>query len=475
MNTKSEYSITGIIALVASLFFVSQVSTASSSNSSLSLSSAGANIAAVGTVRDLISSGQARFHIVGRTVYSERTEVEVVLTDSKGQSIGGYAPPFLQSEDDSRHLWKDFVTGNLTVAAAPKQISVREHRKSEDESFAVGFALDHSLSMTVPRALRMQKAIMSALQAFNPHDYVSIVKFTSRVNQEVPLTKNPGEYLEKFKINGLNLHSDGTAIYDAAVESMNQLIKAENVSNRILVLFTDGEDNSSSASLQDVIDLAKEHRIRVHSVVYGITTDGPMAKIAEETGGKLYRLTEASSFDRVFLGIYTALRHSYIITINLKGERVVESALGGVMTAAGVSTGTIRSNEMLVLLPRQNSDISPLSTEETLVFNMDFSFDEETGEIKREDIKRLDSVATVLVQRSDIVLDLLSPSVGQIRPTQQEVELATRKIKSIRDLLISRGINPARIQGYADRSAAANPLLQRVASNSRTTLVFTKL
>ncbi len=426
------------------------------------------------SVRDLVTSGQGRYQIVDRKVASERTEIELVLTDPMGRTIGGYAPPYLQSEEEARQLWKDFVTANLAMTVRADQISVREERKSEDESFAIAFALDHSPSMTIPRAIRMQKAVQQALSAFNPNDYVSVLKFTGRVTTEVDLTNDRAEYLSQFKVNGLNLRSEGTAIYDAAMKAMKQLAGAENVTKRILILFTDGEDNSSSATLNDVLVKAKETGTTIHTVLYGVLTQSPVTQMSAETGGRNFRLADVYEFDRIFLGIYMSLRHSYMITVNTKGGNDGDGALGGVLTAAGSSSGALRTNEMKVLLPRHRVEMSPFSTEEVLVMNIDLKFDAESGDLSSDDLPTLDSIATVLVQRSDVGLDIVAAS-GRDASSHEEIESSQRKVRSIRDFLIRRGINPARVQAYANRAASSNPMLQRVASNTKTTLVLTKL
>ncbi|MCX6139615.1 MAG: VWA domain-containing protein [Candidatus Kapabacteria bacterium] len=431
--------------------------------------------ATASTVRDLVKLGQARYQVVDRRVFAERTEIELVLTDNKGNTIGGYAPPYLQSEEDARQLWKDFVSANLSMSAVPEQISIREQRRNESDAFAVAFALDHSPSMTIPRAIRMQKAIQQALSSFNGNDYVSVVKFTGRVTTEVELTKDRSEYLSEFKVNGLNLRSEGTAIYDAAVEGIKQLQDAPDATKRILIIFTDGEDNSSSSTNEEVITLAKKTGTIIHTVVYGAQNDAPVTRLSSETGGKNFRLNDVYEFDRIFLGIYKALRHSYVLTINTNSmERDLESSAGGVLTAAGNSAGSIHTNEMMVLLPRNNVEISKLSTEDALVMNINISFDAENGEVNPSDMGLLDSMATVMVQRNDVGLDIVSASSAR-SSSHEEIEMSQKRVRSIRDILIRRGINPSRIQSYANRSASSNPLLQRVASETKTTFVFTKL
>lgn len=430
--------------------------------------------ATASSVRDLVKLGQARYQVVDRKVFAERTEIELVLTDNKGNTIGGYAPPYLQSEEDARQLWKDFVSANLSLSAVPEQISVREQRRNESDAFAVAFALDHSPSMTIPRAIRMQKAIQQALSSFNGNDYVSVVKFTGKVSTEVELTKDRSEYLSEFKVNGLNLRSEGTAIYDAALEGIKQLEDAPDATKRILVIFTDGEDNSSSATNEEVIALAKKTGTIIHTVVYGAQNDAPVSRLSAETGGKNFRLNDVYEFDRIFLGIYKALRHSYVLTINTNDiSKDLESSAGGVLTA-GNSAGSIRTNEMMVLLPRNNVEVSKFSTEDALVMNVTLSFDPENGEVNPSDMALLDSIATVMVQRNDVGLDVVSASSAR-GSSHEEVEMSQKRVRSIREILIRRGINPSRIQGYANRSASSNPLLQRVASETLTTFVFTKL
>lgn len=434
----------------------------------------GHGVSPITTVRDLINSGQARHQVVETKYLAERTEIEIVISDVKGNTIGGYAPPYLQSEDDARALWKDFVTSNLAVSALPEDISVREQRKSEDDAFAVAFVLDHSPSMTIPRAIRMQKAIQTVLSSFNKNDYVSVVKFTGRTSTEVELTNDREKYMSSFKVNGLNLRSNGTAIYDGAKRGLEQLDLAPTATRRFLIVFTDGEDNSSITSLEEVLTEAKKTNTTIHTVVYGVANDTKVGRLAAETGGTNFRLKDVSDFDRVFLGIYNALRHSYILTITTKGQRDVESNMGGIMTAAGSSAGSIRTNDMLVLMPRTNVEVSRYSTDEALVMNVDLTFDTDNGDVLANSLTLLDSVATVMVQRVDLGLDIVSSSSAAVA-TQQEIEMAQRRVRSVRDVLIRRGINPARIQSYANRAATTNPMLQRVASATKITFVFTKL
>ncbi len=419
------------------------------------------------SVRDLVQSGQARYHIISREVRGEKSELQLVLVDQEGHSVGGYAPPYLGTQAEARELWKDFITANLSLPVQPDAMTITETRAAENESFAVGFALDHSQSMTMPRAVRMQRAIQAALKTFDPNDYVTVVKFTGSINTEVPLSNKTEDFLSQFKVNGLASRNNGSAIFDGAISAINELAKAPEVSRRILILFTDGEDNGSSATAEDVIRVAREQKVVVHGVTFGISHDDPIAHIAEETDGRLHRLTDIYDFDRVFLGIYNALRHSYSITVKLRTDSYADATQGATMTAASAS-GLVKTSDVLAMMPRTKVEMSN-NNEQALVMDIDLAFADQSHSVSPADVPLLDSIATVLIQRKDLALEILNNSHAELDQTEMH-----RRANAVRDLLIRRGVPPSRVQSYSGKTSAANPTF-RPATNRTTTFVFTKL
>lgn len=430
------------------------------------------NAASMVTVRDLVESGQAKIHIINQQSMEEQSEFELVLVDVDGRSIGGYGPPYLPSQTQARSLWRDFVTANLHMMATPEQVTVLETRKAEDQSFAIGFALDHSASMTTPRAIRMQRAVQNALRTFSPQDYVSVVKFTGSVETEVELSKEREEYLSQFKVNGLQSRNNGTAIYDAAMASIEQLVAAPDVSKRVLVIFTDGEDESSDATVQDVIEAGKKHDVSIHVITYGISDDREVKLITDATNGKLYKLQDVYDFDRVFLGIYNALRHAYTVTVKHNKDRADNRVNGATMTVSGQGSGSVKTPEILAMLPKHRVTV-PNVPFDGLILNIELAFEQQTTELQSDDISLLDSIATVMIQKSDIVLEILSSSTST--PSQNDSEnFMHRRAQAVRDLLIRRGVPSSRIQSYAGKSASASPGM-KFADPNKTTFVFTKM
>jgi len=423
-------------------------------------------------VRDLVISGQAKYHVIHKQTHKEKTEIELVLVDNEGRSIGGYAPPYLPTQAEARPLWKDFVTADMAMSVTPDQMSISERRQAEEQSFAVGFALDHSRSMTIPRAVRMQRAIQSALRTFDPKDYVTISKFTGNVETEVELTNDRSEFMSKFQVNGLQSRNNGTAIYDAAMETIKQLEKAPDVNMRVMVLFTDGDDNASAATVDDVIAAAKAAGVKVHGVTYGVSNDAPIERIAEATGGELHRLHDVYDFDKVFLGIYNALRHSYTITVQHKGSGSDNLVQGATMTAAGSSAGSVRTSDVMALMPRHRVQIANTPSDQVLVMSIDLTFADQNHEVNPADVPLLDSIATLMIQKSDLALEILNnpEAVG----TAANSEFLQRRASAIRDLLIRRGVPPARIQSYAGKAASSTNAV-KFADPTKTTFVLTRL
>lgn len=432
------------------------------------VNSAPSAVPALVSVRDLVQSGQARFSVLSREVHGEKTEMQLVLVDQEGHSIGGYAPPYLGTQAEARELWKDFVSANLNIAVQPEAMTINETRAAENESFAVGFALDHSQSMTMPRAVRMQRAIQAALKTFDPNDYVTVVKFTSSVQTEVSLSNEQSTYLDQFKVNGLASRNNGSAVYDAAIEAINELSAAPGVTRRILVLFTDGEDNASSAKVEDVIAAAKAHNVIVHGVTFGVANEDPIGQIAEGTDGRLHRLTDIYDFDRVFLGIYNALRHSYAITVKMNRDLNAEGGHGATMTSAG-SSGIVRTNDVLAMMPRNGVDVSAATSDQTLVMSVNLAFADQTQNVSPADVPLLDSIATVLIQRKDLAVEILNNAEVGSDDNQSH-----RRANAVRDLLIRRGVPPSRVQSYSGKTSAVNPTIRKADPNG-TTFVFTRL
>jgi outer membrane protein OmpA-like peptidoglycan-associated protein len=166
-------------------------------------------------------------------------------------------------------------------------------------------------------------------------DYISVIKFTSKIFTEVPLMNNYQTYTSLFKIDGLRDYSSvlsigfngnssfkqdstksygsGTALYDGTAAGIQELKKVS-MQQRIIVLFSDGGDNSSKIREDSIIRLSRAHNIPIFSIAYGMTDEMPLKKLSSATGGKMYRIYTIKEFPYVLADIVKSIKNHYRIS-----------------------------------------------------------------------------------------------------------------------------------------------------------------
>src|SRR5947208_8386612 len=135
--------------------------------------------------------------------------------------------------------------------------------KREDLPVSMGLVIDNSGSMRDKRP-KVNEAAITLVQASNPQDEAFVVNFNDDFyldldkdfTSSVPELK---EALERIDSRG------STALYDAIIGSLDHLKKASK-DKHVLLIVTDGEDNSSHYTLEKTIrDIHK-----TDTVIYGI-------------------------------------------------------------------------------------------------------------------------------------------------------------------------------------------------------------
>ncbi|MEO6828339.1 MAG: VWA domain-containing protein [Acidobacteriaceae bacterium] len=151
--------------------------------------------------------------------------------------------------DSRRHLVTTLQKQNFGIEedGTPQTISSFHQ---EDVPVSLAILVDNSASMEVKRAA-VNSAAIALVRASNPQDESLIVNFSDEAFLDQDFTGNIG-LLEK----GLS-HTDskgGTALYDAVIAAAGHLAKDAKRAKQVILIITDVEDNSSSASLADTIE-----------------------------------------------------------------------------------------------------------------------------------------------------------------------------------------------------------------------------
>jgi Ca-activated chloride channel family protein len=169
------------------------------------------------------------------------------------------------------------------------------------------------------------KTVVAKFIDARPNDRLGLVEFAGAPYLVSPLTLDHEwllQNLERVKVGSIE---DGTAIGSAIAMCSNRL-RNEPSKSKVIVLLTDGENNSGKISPLMAAEAAKALGIKVYTIGAGVRGEAPMpvkdqfggtrmvmvksdvdevtlGKIAQETGGKFFRATDTDSLKNIYAQI----------------------------------------------------------------------------------------------------------------------------------------------------------------------------
>lgn len=138
-------------------------------------------------------------------------------------------------------------------------------------------------------------------------DAISIVGFSSETDPIVGPTQD-AELLEATA-NAM-VPDMGTAFYDALMRTLDQVGEAAE-NKAALVTLTDGWDNESESTVEDVIAKAQTLDIPLYVIGLGDVSDSTLTQMAEETGGLYYPTDDPNQLEEIYLNIGRQLKSVY--------------------------------------------------------------------------------------------------------------------------------------------------------------------
>jgi VWFA-related protein len=160
--------------------------------------------------------------------------------------------------------------------------------RHEDIPVSLGLVLDNSRSIE-PRKARLDSAALSFVRNSNPDDETFIVHFDFEARLSTPFTHDRTALqhdLSAAKPYGQTAMLDGILLaLDAMKESSYQ--------KKALLLVTDGIDNASKGTLNQVLERVKREHVMVFSIGLlsesgGLKAEEDLEKISEASGGRAY-------------------------------------------------------------------------------------------------------------------------------------------------------------------------------------------
>jgi Ca-activated chloride channel homolog len=196
--------------------------------------------------------------------------------------------------------------------------------RREDIPVSMGIIIDNSGSMR-DKAAKVAAAALDLIKASNPQDEVFVVNFNDDAYLDQAFTndlKKLEEALSRYQTKG------GTAMRDAISMSMDYVKDKARKDKKVLVVVTDGNDNTSSANLEDLVRKAQQSGVLIYSI--GILSEEEprearrakraLHDLALASGGLDYYPKDLEEVDRIVPEVAREIRNQYTIAYTPSNE-----------------------------------------------------------------------------------------------------------------------------------------------------------
>lgn len=240
----------------------------------------------------------------GREPYKISVDVNLVVLhatvlDSRGHFVDNLKP-------ENFKVYEDQVEQKITVF------------RHEDIPITVGLVIDNSGSMRDKRA-RVNASALTFVQTSNPFDEVFVVNFNDDYYLDLPkdFSSDVGELKEALD----RIDSRGsTALYDAVLASLDHLKKGTR-DKKVLLVVTDGEDNSSRATFEQLLKRVQGADASIYAV--GLLSQESrraskrarraLATLAQSTGGLAFFPNSVEQVETICTKIAHDIRNQYTL------------------------------------------------------------------------------------------------------------------------------------------------------------------
>lgn len=215
----------------------------------------------------------------------------------------------------------------IIAMARPRTVDVST-KTNTTQGIDIVIAIDVSASMLArdlkPNRLEALKEVAAEFVKQRPSDRIGLVEYAGESYTKTPITSDKRIVLEALQsIEYNNLLESGTAIGMGLATSVNRL-KESKAKSKVIILMTDGVNNSGFIDPKIATELAMEYNIKTYTI--GLGTNGMalgpismsrngqlrygsvkveidetlLKEIAQKTGGKYFRATNNEKLEAIY-------------------------------------------------------------------------------------------------------------------------------------------------------------------------------
>jgi Ca-activated chloride channel family protein len=233
--------------------------------------------------------------------------------------------------------------------------------RREDVPVSMGIIVDNSGSMTSKRA-KVAAAALDLVKQSNPDDEVFIVNFNDDAHFDQPLTsdiKKLQAALARMEARG------GTAMRDALSKSIDYVKRNGKKDKKVLVVVTDGNDNSSDISLEQLLRQAHNSEVLIYSVGLLNEEEAREAKsakralkaLAEASGGLDYYPKSLSDVQEITPRVAHEIRNQYILGYTSSNQALDGTFRQVKVTVTGFGRPTVRTRNGYYATPTARMNV----------------------------------------------------------------------------------------------------------------------
>jgi Ca-activated chloride channel family protein len=217
--------------------------------------------------------------------------------------------------DDQNRLISGLSKDNFKVFEDNKLQQLTSFRK-ERVPVALGILIDNSGSM-LPKRAKVNEAALQLVDASQQEDRVFVVNFGEDAFLDQDYTEDVGKLkaaLQRVETRG------STALYDAVIGAVDHLNKTSPLQKKVLLVVTDGRDNASQATFQEVL---RKLQSKNGPVLYTIALEQnsrqddsnrqSLRALSEQTGGTAFFPSSLDEVQSIASSIAQDIRSQYII------------------------------------------------------------------------------------------------------------------------------------------------------------------
>ena len=214
----------------------------------------------------------------------------------------------------------------LSIALARPQSSQTNGREESTEGIDIMMALDVSGTMLAddfqPNRLEAAKKVAADFVMNRPNDQIGLVVFAGESFTQCPMTTDQKVLSGLIQSVQFGQITDGTAIGLGLANAINRMKDDREVASKVVILLTDGSNNSGDIDPITAAQIAQSFGIRVYTIGVGsygkarvpVQTpvgtqymsiesefdEGTLRKIAEMTNGEYFRAKDNSSLEAIY-------------------------------------------------------------------------------------------------------------------------------------------------------------------------------